>query len=70
MTTRTCGCLSQNREYAEMEVVVYPLNSNAEAIKGNRNWKKDYAGMKGDLPRHHDQLGPDNAQRTPARVGR
>lgn len=37
--------LVEKEEYAELEVVVYPLNSNAEAIKGNRNWKKDYAGM-------------------------
>jgi len=38
--------LSENKEYVELEVVVYPLNSNADAIEGNRNWKKDYAGMK------------------------
>ena len=38
--------LAENTEYAELEVVVYPLNTNAEAIKGNRNWKKEYAGMK------------------------
>ena len=36
----------ETKEYVELEVVVYPLNSNAEAIKGNPNWKKDYAGMK------------------------
>ncbi len=33
------------KEFAELEVVVYPLNTNAEAIKGNPTWKKDYAGM-------------------------
>jgi len=38
--------LSENKEYVELEVVVYPLNSNADAIEGNRNWKKDCAGMK------------------------
>ncbi len=38
--------LAENKEYAELEVVVYPLNSNAEAIEENPNWKKDYAGMK------------------------
>lgn len=38
--------LAENKEYADLEVVVYPLNSNAKAIEGNRNWKKDYAGMK------------------------
>jgi RNA polymerase sigma factor (sigma-70 family) len=38
--------LAEKKEYAELEVVVYPLNTNAEAIKANPNWKKDYAGMK------------------------
>jgi hypothetical protein len=37
---------AETKEYVELEVVVYPLNSNALAIKGNPNWKKDYAGMK------------------------
>jgi hypothetical protein len=37
--------LARKKEYAELEVVVYPLNSNAEAITGNPNWKKDCAGM-------------------------
>ena len=37
--------LSENKEYAELEVVVYPLNSNAATIKGERNWKKACAGM-------------------------
>src|SRR5262245_63032189 len=27
----------ETKEYVELEVVVYPLNSNAEAIKGNAN---------------------------------
>src|SRR5262245_27587594 len=36
----------ETTEFVELEVVVYPLNSNAEAIKGNPNWKKDYAGIK------------------------
>jgi hypothetical protein len=36
----------ETKDYVELEVVVYPLNSNAEAIKGNPNWKKEYAGMK------------------------
>jgi RNA polymerase sigma factor (sigma-70 family) len=38
--------LAETKEYAELEVVVYPLNSNAEAIQGNPNWQKEYAGMK------------------------
>src|SRR5260370_21660698 len=38
--------LAEKKEYAELEVVVYPLNTNAESIKGNPDWKKDYAGMK------------------------
>ncbi len=37
---------AETKEYAELEVVAYPLNSNADAIKANPNWKKDYAGMK------------------------
>src|SRR5262245_25437120 len=36
----------ETKEFVELEVVVYPLNSNAEAIKGNPNWKKDCATMK------------------------
>jgi hypothetical protein len=38
--------LKQTKDCAELEVVVYPLNTNAEAIEPNRTWKKDYAGMK------------------------
>ncbi len=38
--------LAETKEYAELEVVVYPLNTNAAAITANRNWKADYAGMK------------------------
>jgi hypothetical protein len=37
--------LKQTPEYAELEVVVYPFNTNAEAIRGNPNWRTDYAGM-------------------------
>jgi RNA polymerase sigma factor (sigma-70 family) len=37
--------LKETKEFVELEVVLYPFNSNAEAIKGNPNWKKDYAGM-------------------------
>jgi hypothetical protein len=36
----------ETKEFVELEVVAYPLNTNAEAIKGNPNWKKDDAGMK------------------------
>jgi hypothetical protein len=36
----------ETKDFVELEVVVYPFNSNAEAIKGNPNWQKDYAGMK------------------------
>jgi hypothetical protein len=38
--------LAETKEYAELEVVVYPLNTNADAITANRNWQADYAGMK------------------------
>jgi hypothetical protein len=36
----------ETRQFVELEAVLYPINTNAEAIKGNPNWKKDYAGMK------------------------
>jgi hypothetical protein len=38
--------LKETKEFVELEVVAYPLNTSAEAIKANSNWKKDYAGMK------------------------
>ena len=37
--------LRETNDYGEFEVVVYPFNSNAEAIEGNPNWKSDCAGM-------------------------
>ena len=37
--------LDEKPGFAELEIVVYPLNTNGEAIKGNPNWKSDYAGM-------------------------
>jgi RNA polymerase sigma factor (sigma-70 family) len=36
----------ETKDFVELEVVVYPFNSNAESIKGNLNWRSDYAGMK------------------------
>jgi hypothetical protein len=41
--------IAQKKAYAELEVIVYPFNTNAEAITANPNWKKDYAGMKEHL---------------------
>ncbi len=38
--------LKETKDFVELEVVVYPFNSNAETIQGNPNWKKDYAGMR------------------------
>jgi hypothetical protein len=38
--------LAQTKDYVELEVVAYPLNTNADAIRPSANWKKDYAGMK------------------------
>src|SRR4051794_29834717 len=40
---------AETKEHTELEVVVYPLNTNAGAIKRNPNWKKDYAGMRAHL---------------------
>jgi hypothetical protein len=37
--------LAETKEYAELEVVIYPLNTNADAISPNPNWRNDYAGM-------------------------
>ena len=37
--------VAQTKDYAELEVVVYPLNTCADAITGNPNWRADYAGM-------------------------
>jgi RNA polymerase sigma factor (sigma-70 family) len=37
---------AENEKYVELEVISYPLNTNADAIVGNPNWRKDYAGMK------------------------
>jgi hypothetical protein len=36
----------ETKEFVELEVVAYPFNTNASAIKANSNWRKDYAGMK------------------------
>jgi hypothetical protein len=38
--------LQETKDYAELEVILYPLNTNADAIEANTDWKKDYAGMK------------------------
>ncbi len=37
--------LSQNDHFVELEVVHYPLNTNAEAIGGNPNWRRDASAM-------------------------
>ncbi len=36
----------ETKQFVELEVVLYPVNSNAEAIKGNPNWRRDCAGMR------------------------
>jgi hypothetical protein len=38
--------LAEKDGYADVEFVVYPFNTNADAIRGNPTWKRDYAGMK------------------------
>ena len=35
----------ETKEFAELEVVIYPLNTNAGAISSNANWRTDDAGM-------------------------
>lgn len=37
--------LRETKDFVELEVISYPLNTNAAAITANPNWKKDYAGM-------------------------
>ncbi len=37
---------SRSDRFVELEVVHYPLNINAEAIRGNPAWRRDAAGMK------------------------
>jgi hypothetical protein len=32
-------------EFAELDVVIYPLNKNSDAISSNANWRTDYARM-------------------------
>ena len=36
----------ETSDYLEAEVIHYPLNTNAEAIGENRNWRKQYVSMK------------------------
>jgi hypothetical protein len=38
--------LSETHDYAELEVIAYPLNTNADQIRANPDWRKDDAGMK------------------------
>ncbi len=37
--------VAENKDFAELEVVIYPLNTNASAITSNSKWQTDYAGM-------------------------
>lgn len=37
--------LRETDRYVELEVVAYPLNTNADDIPANPSWKRDYAGM-------------------------
>jgi Transglutaminase-like superfamily len=37
--------VAETKEYAELEVVIYPLNTNADAISANPNWQTDDSGM-------------------------
>jgi hypothetical protein len=38
--------LAETKDYVDLEVIAYPLNTNADAIRANANWRKDYAAMK------------------------
>jgi len=37
--------LAETDDYVELEVIHYPFNTNADAIRANANWKDDSAGM-------------------------
>jgi hypothetical protein len=37
--------LAETKDYVELEVIAYPLNTNADAITSNASWQRDYAGM-------------------------
>ena len=36
----------ETKDFVELEVISYPLNTNAEAMVENRDWRRDYAAMK------------------------
>jgi hypothetical protein len=38
--------LAETNDYVDLEVIAYPFNTNADAIRANPNWQKDYAAMK------------------------
>jgi hypothetical protein len=38
--------LTRNEHFVELEVVHYPLNTNADTIRGNRDWRRESGGMK------------------------
>lgn len=41
--------LSRTDHFVELEIIHYPLNTNAEAIRGNRDWKQHQSAMKAYL---------------------
>jgi hypothetical protein len=55
--------LRETDDYGEFELIVYPLNTNAEAITGNPHWKNDDAGMRAYLA-SGITTNWDNAMRT------
>ncbi len=38
--------IAETKDYAEIEVVVYPLNTCAGTITSNSNWRVEYGGMR------------------------
>ena len=43
--------VAETKDFAELEVVIYPLNTNASAITSSSKWRTDYAAM-------HEFLAP------------
>jgi RNA polymerase sigma factor (sigma-70 family) len=54
--------LSQGENYAELEVIHFPLNSNADSVRGNPDWRRD-AGSKQEYVRPGITTNWDDAMR-------
>jgi RNA polymerase sigma factor (sigma-70 family) len=60
--------LSRGDKYVELEVIHYPLNTNAVSIRGNSNWRRD-AGSKQEYIRPGITTNWDDAMRSELLAG-